>query len=630
MSGITGIFRRDGRDVDPADIKKMNDKISHRGPDGSRVLCEGPVAFGHQMLHTTQESLHEILPFEDEESGLVITADARIDNRKDLAPLLGIEDNEYVSDSYFILKAYKKWGEKCPEELLGDFAFAIWDKNKEYLFCARDHMGVKPFYYYLSDNFFIFATEIKALFYHNIPKKLNEVMIADYVLYNFNDKKITFYKDIFRLPNAQRILITINKYKVFPYWKLKSIKEIKLDSTQEYVAKFRDIFFEAVNCRLRCQSQVGALLSGGLDSSSIVCTSDELLRTSSMRIKTFSAVFDEVSQCDERLYINEVLSKTKFDSYFVHGDQISPLYKYKDFFWHFDQPFFAPNLFIHWSLFEKAHDNGVRVILDGFDGDTTLSRSNYRYLPDLVINLSWWQLTQELKELSKKSDRSILNLFIQYIVWPLTPFFLRNLFIRLLNIEQQRVNKFKIFNRKFIKDFTINDRYNQLYVNNLQKVNNSREYHHLQLTSGSLQFLLELVDSMGGALEIEARFPFFDLRLVEYSFALPPEQKYFLGWDRVIMRKSMENVLPSKIQWRPNKSGLSPNFNRALVFFERDRFLDLIDNTKMINNYVDVDYLENLVRNTIDTNQNHLSVITIWKALTLYLWFKENKMTQNK
>ena len=101
MSGITGIFRRDGQDVDPADIKKMNDKIAHRGPDGSRVWCEGPVAFGHQMLHTTQESLHEILPFEDEESGLVITADARIDNRKDLAPILGIEDNEYVSDSYF-------------------------------------------------------------------------------------------------------------------------------------------------------------------------------------------------------------------------------------------------------------------------------------------------------------------------------------------------------------------------------------------------------------------------------------------------------------------------------------------------------------------------------------------------
>ena len=142
MSGITGIFRRDGQDVDQADINNMNDKISHRGPDGSRIWCEGQVAFGHQMLHTTPESLQEILPFEDKESGLVITADARIDNRKSLSLKLGIEDNKYVSDSYFILKAYEKWGEKCPEKLLGDFTFAIWDENRETLFCARDHMGV--------------------------------------------------------------------------------------------------------------------------------------------------------------------------------------------------------------------------------------------------------------------------------------------------------------------------------------------------------------------------------------------------------------------------------------------------------------------------------------------------------
>lgn len=194
MSGIIGIFRRDGRDVDPADIKKMNDKIAHRGPDGSRVWCEGPVAFGHQMLHTTQESLHEILPFEDEESGLVITADARIDNRKDLAPQLGIEDNEHVSDSYFILKAYEKWGEKCPEELLGDFAFAIWDKNKEQLFCARDHMGVKPFYYYLSEDLFVFGTEIKSILsIDNVSSKLNEKRLALFLMVkDFHEKKTYF------------------------------------------------------------------------------------------------------------------------------------------------------------------------------------------------------------------------------------------------------------------------------------------------------------------------------------------------------------------------------------------------------------------------------------------------------
>ena len=129
MSAITGIFCRDGRKVKPELIKKVNDSLSHRGPDGSAIWLNGSVGLGHQMMWTTQESLNEKLPFE--EGGLVITADARIDNRKELSEKLHVKNNEDVSDSYFILKAYEMWGENCPEHLLGDFAFAIWDKNLE-------------------------------------------------------------------------------------------------------------------------------------------------------------------------------------------------------------------------------------------------------------------------------------------------------------------------------------------------------------------------------------------------------------------------------------------------------------------------------------------------------------------
>lgn len=108
----------------------MNDRLAHRGKDGTGVWFDGSVALGHQMLHTTQESLHEKLPFKDENSGMIITADARIDNRAELAPLLNLEDSKNVPDSAFILKAYKMWGEQCPKELLGDFAFAIWDPKR--------------------------------------------------------------------------------------------------------------------------------------------------------------------------------------------------------------------------------------------------------------------------------------------------------------------------------------------------------------------------------------------------------------------------------------------------------------------------------------------------------------------
>ncbi|WP_321423675.1 asparagine synthase-related protein [uncultured Methanobacterium sp.] len=269
MSGITGIFRRDGKDVDPADIKKMNDKIAHRGPDGSKVWCEGPVALGHQMLHTTHESLHETLPFEDEESGLIITADARIDNRNDLAPQLGIEDNEYVSDSYFILKAYEKWGENCPEKLLGDFAFVIWDKSKQQLFCARDHMGVKPFYYYLSDKIFYFSTEMKTIFL-NVKKILNKIKLS-FFLMGYDDHKLTFYENVLRLFPAHFLNITNNSVKMNKYWELNPNSKIVYNSEDQYIKAFQEIFVSSVYCRMRSNFPIGFELSGGLDSSSVLC-----------------------------------------------------------------------------------------------------------------------------------------------------------------------------------------------------------------------------------------------------------------------------------------------------------------------------------------------------------------------
>jgi len=148
MSAIIGIYNRTGQPVDPEALQGMTDILTHRGPDGQGVWASGPAGLGHRMLWTTPESLHETLPFADDAAGLTITADARIDNREELLPLLGLTDGppEQVSDSRVILAAYAKWGEHCPEHLLGDFAFVIWDAAAQTLFCACDHFGVKPLY----------------------------------------------------------------------------------------------------------------------------------------------------------------------------------------------------------------------------------------------------------------------------------------------------------------------------------------------------------------------------------------------------------------------------------------------------------------------------------------------------
>ena len=184
MSGITGIYFVDGRPVDASRLERMVNVLSHRGPDGIGMWSEGPVGFGHRMLWTTPESRRETLPLVSQCDGLVITADARIDNREELADLLDINNNqlELLSDSALILAAYERWGEDSPEKLLGDFAFVIWDRRKRELFAARDFFGTKPFYYYFGGGTFAFASEIKSIFRSGVVARIvNEVRVADFL-----------------------------------------------------------------------------------------------------------------------------------------------------------------------------------------------------------------------------------------------------------------------------------------------------------------------------------------------------------------------------------------------------------------------------------------------------------------
>ncbi len=165
MSGIAGVCNFDGRPVEIFTMETMTKALDHRGPDGSGVWIDGSVGFAHVMLWTTPESLKEKQPLLDASGQLVITANARIDNRDDLIRSLDLKGHADLSDSELILYAYSKWGEDCPEKLVGDFAFAIWDKRKRALFAARDRIGIKPFYYYHRDGRdFIFASEISPIF----------------------------------------------------------------------------------------------------------------------------------------------------------------------------------------------------------------------------------------------------------------------------------------------------------------------------------------------------------------------------------------------------------------------------------------------------------------------------------
>jgi asparagine synthase (glutamine-hydrolysing) len=260
MSGIVGLWRLDGQPVARAELMRMAESLAHRGPDGGGVWNDGAVGLAHRMLRTTPESFREWLPLANATGDLILTADARIDNREELIAELGLADRplDEISDSRLILGAYEKWGEGCPEKLLGDFAFAIWDGRCRRLFCARDHVGVKPFYYYRSARVFAFASEIKALLSLGaVPRQLNEVRVADHLVGNFADRTITFYRDIFRLPAAHSMTVTAED-PCPPYWSW-ILARIPPAIGREY-AGLREIF----TCLRACERiTAGSLLSGG-------------------------------------------------------------------------------------------------------------------------------------------------------------------------------------------------------------------------------------------------------------------------------------------------------------------------------------------------------------------------------
>ena len=632
MSGICGLYYLDSKPVHETKLAGMLDQLAHRGPDGARLWHQQSVGLGHRMLHNTPESLHERLPYRHASGRWVITADARIDNRAALISLLGLGNRapETLPDSELILEAYIKWGDRCPEQLTGDFAFAIWDQVERRLFLARDRFGVKPLYYYCDRHLFAFATELKALLHlPEIPQQLNPVRIADYLASLFEDTTITFYQNILRLSPAHQLQVTPRGIEKRAYWQLDVSKEIYFKSDEEYAEALKEQFETAVRCRLRSAYPVGSTLSGGLDSSSIACMARDLLVSEKKPpLKTFSAVFDRVKQCDESVYIQSVIEQGEIEPYFVKGDRISPLTDLSKMFWHQDEAFYAPNLFIHWGLYQKAKSQNVRTMLDGFDGDTTISHG-LPYITELAQRGHWLSVIKEVHGFSKNFNRPLGALLWKYL-WQQglssrTPKLMRGA----INRAHRTVSPAKPYSLSLQPDFAKTVDIDSRLKASQQRIANARRSarasHAQRLSWGVLPFTLEVADRAAAAHHIEPRFPFFDHRLAEFCLAIPPRQKIRNGWTRLVMRLAMNNILPTKVQWRAGKSDLSPNFHYGLRQFDRDTLARVMqEDTDLIEPYIDVALLhQTYQRFMADKPMSDSDVISIWKPVTLALWLKQ-------
>ena len=591
MSAITVIYNLDNRPVEGGEMQVVLDSLKHRGDDDQGMWIDGNIGLGHRMRWTTPESLHETLPMKSAESSSVITCDARIDNRDELIPQLDFSGRpiEKITDAEIILKAYDKWGNDCIEKFIGDFVFAIWNPNEQKLVCARDSMGVKHFYYYYKPGeIFVIASEAKALFcLPGIPKVLNETNIGDILILNYQDKENTPFRNVKRLPANYALEIDENGPKIWQYWHPKPPGRFRIRSNKYYEEKFKALFSEAVTCRLRSAYAVGSMLSGGLDSSSISCVASRYLsEKSEARLETFSAIFPAIakidSRIDEREFINSVVNHIECNPNMIEADAFSPFLDMDLLQWHADHPVGVPNVFMDWALFKAAKDKGVRSLLSGFDGDSTVSHG-YEGLYYLARQGRWIRLLKDAMGLRKNMPRKSHTL--RRLVWkeglsnaiPEAVFQLFRIIrrrprkpVKVLKLPGSMRQNHKSINSDLAERLNLDVRYFELLKQYHPTGVSDTEAYWNSLSNGLFAFALETFEKASATFEIEPSYPFFDRRLIEFCISLPAGQKLYKGWTRSIFRRAMTGILPTDVQWRVDKSNIGLSFQVNMLKHGRD------------------------------------------------------------
>lgn len=564
MSSIYGKINFSLQPDLPVALSAMESSLNHWDADDKGQWHKGNTGLGHLMLYNTPESLNEKLPLHYEAKGLTITADARIDNREELFEKLytndsdknSIADKSLIPDSTLILKAYEKYGEDCVQHLIGDFAFAIWDEQHQKLFCARDHMGVKPFFYYMDNNFFAFASEKKGLLaLKDLNPHVNEDFLLKITASIRPTANETLYTHIKRLNGAHSLIVHQNRIRVSRYWDLDETKEISYSNPQEYIDRFLKLYTEAIRCRLRSAYPIGAELSGGLDSSGITCIAAEILHAENREICSFSyGLTQEEAQTTtiktEESFANEVIQFAKVDhpikvcssgySHFLEETDLSLRINdgpYHQTIWH--------------SPIKKAGGaHGVRVLLSGFPGDELVTNKSNRYLLDYAVKGDYGSYFKY-----GKKEFSIFNL-----IKSLVRIKIGGNFFGILEplIQRRKVNSVNNNEKNILSPGYFNKVENQI-----EKVEWPQNFNKLlkeRILADHVSMRMELEDRNSIIYKLESRFPMADIRLVNYMLALPNIGKAGIGQNRNFYRRAMKGLMPDNITKRMDKTILMQPF----------------------------------------------------------------------
>jgi asparagine synthase (glutamine-hydrolysing) len=560
MCGIAGIVAPKG--FEPSVLMDMTHLIRYRGPDGYGFAYINPrdaagseivhnedrapnnpvpvIGLGNRRLAILDTSKAGDQPMQIDDRNFCITYNGEIYNYKEIREELEQAGHRFRTgtDTEVILRAYQQWGQDCLQRFNGMWAFALWDNARQRLFCARDRFGVKPFYYAVHDGSFYFASEIKQILQASaMSRRANGQVVLAFLEWGLADQsEETFFEGVRQLLGGHSLTLAFSN-RLAPviqkYWELPVGPQIDL-SPEEATEEFHHRFKNAVKIRLRSDVPVGVCLSGGLDSSAILCQAKEIAPET--ELQTFSACFEDRA-IDEREYMQIAAARTGSTSHPSFPTGQGFWHSVQSMLFHHDEPLGAARTFSQWDLMRSARQQGIPVILGGQGGDEALcGYQKYQYFhfwhllrsgnPKVIPEFAMWLR-------NGTSTHGALTAATRYL-----PSILRRHFSpaeRFCNAEFLRNTNFS--GTKPGATGSIADR---------QKSD---------LMYGSIPAFLRHEDRNSMAHSVETRHPFLDYRLVEFAVSCSPNLKLHNGWSKWILRNAMKGVLPDKIRLRKTKLG---------------------------------------------------------------------------
>lgn len=582
MSAIAGMYNFAGKPIDDPTVRRIGTSLIRLGPDGVHYWTSGSIGMVYGSFHTNVESRLETQPLVATE-GQVLSWNGRLDNRNQLISSFRNEMVTDPTDVAIVMCAYRKWGIGFAGKLIGDFALALWDPRLKMLVLARDFVGPRTLYYYVDQSSIIWSSTLSTLIdLTSISLEIDDEYVAGFVT-KLPAGDLTPYRQFQCVPPGHVVIVESQRIRTQRFWKPEPGRSITYKSDSEYEMQFRELFTESVSCRLRTDQPVWAELSGGLDSSPIVCVADALLKKEKVQAKalqTVSRVYDEASKSDERKFIKPVEEKIGRSGLHLREDDYRLLLEWPDEYVPCIPTHVANFLAYYRALDEAMKLSGSRVLLSGFGGDELQLGDGEPFpeLVDLLTKAHFSSLHKRLHAWSESRQESYLKFAAQDVLSPLLP--------KKLQLSRHKVftKLLQFYNPRFVKRMDLRDRLfgpQEKFAGGSEGFNYRANYFLYTTRQLSAGFWQELCD-------IEFSYPFTHQPLVEFMLSIPAEQHARPNESKSLIRRAFRDLLPAELIERKEKRITIWHAATLAVAREVERIRRLItDADDIIDVYVD-------------------------------------------